>query len=79
MKHLMDDDQPSPNVSNDASTSDQSKYDQESGSNTVLTNKDVSTKNAAFSCGLPFGIDSTLVRIVRQNKLNFVECILFLC
>lgn len=71
MKNLIDDDQTSLNVLNDASTSNQSKYEQEIGSNTVLRNGDVFTNNAAFSCSLPFGIDTTLARMVRKNESFF--------
>lgn len=64
-KHLVDNDKTCPSLSNDASSSGESKYDQESGSNSCLRDTDtVSKRNVFFSCTLPFVIDRTLARIV---------------
>lgn len=66
-KQLIDNVKTCPNLSNDASSSGESKYDQESGSNLSLRDTDtVSKRNAFFSCTLPFGIDPTLARIVSS-------------
>lgn len=71
MKPLFDAHQPSsPNLSNGASTSDQSKYDQEIGSNTANSrNGDASIKNPSCSC-IPCRFNLTLARRVKKRKLS---------
>lgn len=72
-KQLIDNDKTCPNLSNEASSSGESKYDQESGSSSSLRDTDtVLKRNAFFSCTLPFGIDPTLARIVsRLYRKNY--------
>lgn len=68
MKQVCKDDQPSLDISHKAITSDQSKYDQEIGSNTMSTRQDVPVKNSKL-CGFSCGIDLTLARMVQiQTK-----------
>ena len=75
-KQLIDDDNTYPNLPNDASSSGESKYDQESGSSSGLKNADiVSKRNAIFSWTLPFRIDPTLARIVSTQNLILYICL----
>ncbi|WOH12881.1 hypothetical protein DCAR_0832390 [Daucus carota subsp. sativus] len=79
-KQLIDDDNTYPNLPNDASSSGESKYDQESGASSGLKNADiVSKRNAIFSCTLPFRIDPTLARIIAAEALGSFILIFCIC
>ncbi|KAL8105180.1 putative aquaporin NIP7-1 isoform X1 [Apium graveolens] len=79
-KQLVDNDNTCPNLSNDASSSGESKYDQESGCNSSLRDTDrVLKRNAFFSCTLPFGIDPTLARIIVAEALGSFILVFCIC
>lgn len=58
--------QPSPDISNSASTSGQSRDDQETGSNAMSINGDAPSKNSVFLC-FPPDMDLNPARMVREE------------
>ncbi|XP_057485965.1 probable aquaporin NIP7-1 isoform X2 [Actinidia eriantha] len=69
MRNLFEAQLPSPDVSNEALPSDQSKYDQEIGSNAASRSGDTLTEHAACWC-CPYAMDVDLLRKVLAEALG---------
>ncbi|KAL7220524.1 hypothetical protein ACSBR2_013408 [Camellia fascicularis] len=77
MKHLFDD-QPTIENSNEASTSDQSKYDQEIGSNATPRSVDVLI-NKGSCCSFPYQMDIDSLRKVLAEALGTFILMFCIC
>ncbi|GMP56558.1 hypothetical protein CsSME_00020994 [Camellia sinensis var. sinensis] len=77
MKHLFED-QPTIENSNEASTSDQSKYDQEMGSNATPRSVDVLI-NKASCCSFPYQMDIDSLRKVLAEALGTFILMFCIC
>ncbi|XP_057485101.1 probable aquaporin NIP7-1 isoform X3 [Actinidia eriantha] len=69
MRNLFEAQLPSPDVSNEVLPSDQSKYDQEIGSNAASRSGDTLTEHAACWC-CPYAMDVDLLRKVLAEALG---------
>ncbi|CAL5395549.1 unnamed protein product [Camellia sinensis] len=77
MKHLFED-QPTIENSNEASTSDQSKYDQEMGSNATPRSVDVLI-NKASCCSFPYQMDIDSLRKVLAEAMGTFILMFCIC
>ncbi|KAE9453182.1 hypothetical protein C3L33_14943, partial [Rhododendron williamsianum] len=69
---------PCPDASNEASTSEQSQYDQERGSNVVSRNSDEQMKNAACF-GFPNGMDLDSLRPILAEAIGTFILMFCIC